>query len=287
VTPVALAAATQVRSTVSSTGTGTGWSWQDAAAAAESALGPRPDLVLVRDASAVVFCDGDVAVKVNAPGTDVARMRATYDALRESTSCLLPLAGPYATPGGIVTVWPWLDHEGTTTWPELGRLVRALHDTAGPTTALPHWRPFSRLAQQLEAVPSAEAAILRRAARRLLRQANRMHSDLGHGLIHGDVSLENTLRSGGQPVLIDLDFVAIGPREYDLVGALLRLRRGELDQATYDGFCAAYGADVSSWSGLPLVVDVCDLGALTFQLWAAAHRGEQLPPLDGLLDRWR
>lgn len=258
-----------------------------AAAEGLAALGRSTGLELVRDASAAVFRSGELAVKVNAPGTDATRMRATYLALRESTSCLLPVAGPYETAHGVVTVWPWVEDTGPTGWDELGRLVRAFHATAGPLDDVPRWRPFSRLAQQLAHVPDETATVLRKAAKRLLRKASRLPSDLGHGLIHGDLSLDNTLRVGGQPVLIDLDFVAIGPREYDLVGAFLRLRRGEIDAATYDAFCTSYGHDVRSWSGLDTVVEICDLGALTFELWSYAHHGLPLPDLRGALDRWR
>jgi hypothetical protein len=252
-----------------------------------AALGLPTALELVRDASAAVFRSGDLAVKINAPGTDAARMRATYLALRESTCCLLPVAGPYETASGVVTVWPWVEDTATTGWDELGRLLRAFHATAGPLGDVPRWRPFSRLPQQLAHVPDDTAAVLRKAAKRLLRKASRLPSDLGYGLIHGDLSLENTLRLDREAVLIDLDFVAIGPREYDLVGALLRLRRGEIDADTYDRFCTSYGHDVRNWSGLETVIDVCDLGALTFQLWSYGHHGEHLPDLTDQLDRWR
>jgi hypothetical protein len=277
------------RATRPSSGTAD-WTVVDAGAAAAeglAALGLSTPLELVRDASAAVFRCGDLAVKVNAPGTRATRMRATYLALRESTCCLLPIAGPYETAHGVVTVWPWVDGSGTTGWDEVGRLLRAFHGTAGPLEELPRWRPFSRLPQQLAHVPDDEATVLRRAAKRLLRKGSRLPSDLGYGLIHGDVSVENTLRIAGDPVLIDLDFVAIGPREYDLVGALVRLRRGEIDAETYDAFCASYGYDVRSWAGVETVVDVCDLGALTYQLWSYGHHGLPLPDLTDALDRWR
>lgn len=267
-----------------------GWTLAEAASAAVrglTALGLPTGLDLVRDASAAVFRSGDLAVKVNSPGTDASRMRTTYAALRESTCCLLPLAAPYETEHGVVTVWPWVEGAAAVGWDELGRLLRGFHATAGPLDELPRWRPFSRLEQQLVGVPDDVATVLRAAARRLLRKTSRLPSDLGYGLIHGDVSPENALRVRDQPILIDLDFVAIGPREYDLVSALLRLRRGEIDSATYEGFCTSYGHDVRSWSGLETVVDVCELGALTFQLWSAGHHGEPLPDLSDALSRWR
>ncbi|MGN6242836.1 MAG: phosphotransferase [Motilibacteraceae bacterium] len=261
--------------------------------------------VLVRELSTVVLRAGDFAVKVYPPDLDPARLEAVLHALpADAGELVLPVLGHPAvvrTPHGLVSRYPWLDRGATASWPEIGALLRSFHATPGVDEALlPRWSPLSRVPEQL-AVYAAHpqhdpglAEVLTAARDRLLAGVAELSSDLGWGMVHGDVSAENVLRAAAEPtapegrcVFIDLDWVACAPREYDLVGAALRRDHGELDEETYLGFCRAYGHDVRSWSGLGLVTDICELGGLTFGLWAACRRQEDLSWLPEAVRRWR
>ncbi|MGN6334373.1 MAG: phosphotransferase enzyme family protein [Motilibacteraceae bacterium] len=260
--------------------------------------------VVVRELSTVVLRTGDWAVKVYPPTLDVERLHAVLRALpADAGDLVLPALGRpgvVRTPHGLVSLYPWLDRGAEASWPEIGALLRSFHATPGVDDAqLPRWSPLSRVPEQLAvyaAHPQHDAGlaeVLATARGRLLAQVASLRSDLGWGLVHGDVSVENVLRrpdaaaEHGPCVLIDLDWVAYGPREYDLVGAALRRDTGELDEETYLAFCRAYGHDVRSWSGLGLVAEICELGGLTFGLWAACRRQEGLSWLPAAVQRWR
>jgi hypothetical protein len=97
----------------------------------------------------------------------------------------------------------------------------------------------------------------------------------------------NVMRRAGGPVLIDLDFVARAPREYDLTSAARRFVAGEIDAATYHGFCAAYGADVLPWDGRVVLDRIAVLGGVAFRIWDDTRRGTPLEWLDDAVREWR
>ncbi len=154
------------------------------------------------------------------------------------------------------------------------------------------WTPLTRVPAQLASYAARVDAdpglvrLLMLARDRVLADVATLRSDLGCGAIHGDVSPMNAMRPGGRLALIDLDFVAWGPREYDLVPAAQRRDRGEIDEETYAEFCAAYGYDVRNWRGLGVVQEVCDLGGLTFAIGLACARGEDTSWLPDAVARW-
>nr|WP_231126765.1 phosphotransferase [Motilibacter aurantiacus] len=220
-------------------------------------------------------------------------MRAQADALEAAPGLWVrPVSGPLETPTGVVVAFPWVDAGAPVGWPEVGGLLRAWHQAEVVTAGLPSWSPLGRLPAQVAAyaaLPAADPGLARAALaarERLLSQVPQLTTTLGVGAIHGDVSPSNVLRRAGRPVLIDSDFVAVGPKEYDLVPAAQRRERGEIDEAEYLGFCAEYGHDVRSWPGIGLVEEICGLGAVTFRLRCAAERGEDVAWLGGALARY-
>ncbi len=269
----------------------------DALAAVRSAA-PRlgvdtSDLSVVQVVSTVVLRAGSVALKVYAPGVDVTRLEAAARVVASAPGCwVVPLGEPVATPCGVVVAYPWVDAGPQADWAEMGALVRRWHDTAMFTVDLPRWTPLSRVPAQLGAYavrPDADPGLVRLALEireRLVDAAAAVRSGLGWGVIHGDLGPSNVLRRAGTPVFVDLDWVAIGPREYDLVPCAQRLQRGEVDQATYEGFAAAYGHDVRGWSGLELIEEICAFGGTTFALWLACTRGDDVGWLPAAMSRY-
>jgi hypothetical protein len=251
------------------------------------------EVSVVRVVSTAVLRAGSVALKVYAPGVDLARLEAAHAAVAAAPeSWVVPLGPPVPTPYGTVVAYPWVESGEQPGWGEIGALVRRWHEAGPGAVALPAWTPLSRVPTQVAAYaarPDADAGLVRlllTVREQLVLAAGALRSDLGWGVIHGDVSADNVLRRAGAPVFVDLDWVAVGPREYDLVPCAQRRERGEVDEATYEEFAAAYGHDVRGWSGLGLIEEICAFGGTTFALWLACQRGEGVGWLRDALARY-
>lgn len=233
------------------------------------------DLEVVSVLTTVVLRAGDVAVKVYPAGTDAASLSAAYGALDGSRTALLPFAGPYDTPSGVVTLSSWLHPAARLDWGAAGRLLRRFHDEhAG--ARLPAWTPMSRLVGQVADLDPFSAGVLLAARDRLLSELGGVGSVLGYGTIHGDFSPSNVVTTATGPVLIDLDWAAHGPLEYDLASVARRAATGEVSQRKYRAFCSGYGFDVRGWPGLDLLDRVAHLGGVAFRLWDDRHHGRSL-----------
>ena len=101
----------------------------------------------------------------------------------------------------------------------------------------------------------------------------RLEFALPYGLIHGDAHRGNLLRSRGRLVLCDWDSVSAGPREIDLVPTLQGVRFG-LTERQRNGFSEAYGYDITTWPGYPVLRDMRELQTLTAVL-RNAHRDQR------------
>jgi hypothetical protein len=267
-----------------------GWGAADALAGLEAArpfLPPLPaDVTVVSALSTVVLRAGDRAVKVYPLGTDPAHLDLLRRALAGVGSVVAWDAEPVETTHGVVTVMPWVPSAGALDWPAAGHLLRTFHDETAAVD-VPAWAPLSRLAGTVADLPPERAAVLLGARAELLAALDSVGSVLGVGVLHGDVSLDNALHTPDGPRFIDPDWVARGPREYDLASAARRLARGEIGRSAYAAFCDAYGHDVRSWPGLPVLDRIAELGAVAFRLWDCRHHGRDLDWLDAELRRWR
>lgn len=242
--------------------------------------------VVVSALSTVVLRCGDRAVKVYPPSTDPAHLARTATALAGSASALLPDAGPVVTSGGVVTVLPWLADPTPVTWAETGAVLRRFHAEHDDADVAP-WEPLRRLETQAADLPDTARAVLLDARDALREALAALRSPLGVGVVHGDLSPSNVMRGPDGPVLIDLDWVARAPREYDLGSAARRRDAGELDAATYLAFCRAYGADVRGWDGRVVLDRVAALGGVAFRLWDDRRQGRALDWLDAAVAEWR
>lgn len=245
-----------------------------------------PEATVVSALTTVVLRSGDVAVKVYPPGTDPAHLDRLTDALAGTSTAYLPLGAAVVTSHGVVTVTPWLPAALPVTWGETGALLRRFHAEHADAD-VPEWTPLSRLPSQVEGLPDEAADVLLTARQGLLAALGEVRSELGVGTIHGDVSPSNVMRATAGPRLIDLDWVARAPREYDLAAASRRFRDGEISQETYAGFCAAYGFDVLTWEGLPVLDRIADLGGVAFRLWDCRHHDRGLDWVERELRVWR
>jgi hypothetical protein len=244
-----------------------------------------PAATVVSALTTVVLRAGEYAVKVYPPDTDAARLDRLADVLAGSATAHVPLTPAVVTSYGVVTLTRWLPPARPVSWPELGTLLRAFH-CEHAAAFVPRWTPLSRLASQVASLPEECAAVLLGARESLLAALADVSSEVGEGPIHGDVSRSNVMRTDSGPRLIDLDWVAWAPREYDLASAARRFRAGEISRWTYARFCSAYGFDVRSWPGLPVLDRIADLGGVAFRLWDSHHHGLDLDWVQDELRVW-
>lgn len=259
----------------------------EAVAEARLAL-PLDDVApeVVSALSTVVTRVGRHAVKIYPPGTDPAHLARTAAALTGSTTALAPLAAPVVTSTGVVTVMPWVEGTGPVTWARTGALLRRFHEEHADADVAA-WQPLRRLDGQLPGLPDEAVGVLLDARDALRSALAALTSPLGVGVVHGDLNPGNVLRGRRGAVLIDLDWMARAPREYDLGSAARRFEAGAMDRRTYLSFCRAYGADVRGWDDRHVLDRVAELGGVAFRLWDDRRAGRPLVWLEDAVARWR
>ena len=120
------------------------------------------------------------------------------ESLSRTTTAVLPLVGPVSTPHGTVTVIPWIPAAAPVSWAELGTLLRRFH-LEHAATPVPDWVPLPRLVGQVSGLRGKDATSRLHAPDALLAIVTGVRSELRHGVIHGDASPLNVLRSAGSP----------------------------------------------------------------------------------------
>jgi hypothetical protein len=178
----------------------------------------------------------------------------------------LPITQPIATGECIVTFWRYLPQDGPSpTTADLGLLLKRLHRIPPPPIALPAYEPLRSVTQAIEsslAITEDERQWLQVHCQRLENAYQGLDFELPSGMIHGDAYLGNLLQGRTGALLADWDSVSIGPREMDLVPTLQAQRFG-LPPDQRENFVAAYGHDIRSWTGYPILRDVREVSTLT------------------------
>jgi aminoglycoside phosphotransferase (APT) family kinase protein len=173
----------------------------------------------------------------------------------------------------VITFWPYFEQRDGSppTAYDLGRLVRRLHGTSSPPIDLPALRPLGRLRELLDraavrVLDAADQAWLAERTEQLSVAYGRLEFSLPAGLIHGDAHPWNLLRDDcGDVLLGDWDHTCFGPREWDIIPIYQVARFGVLI-SEQEQFAAAYGYDITAWSGYDTLKDVRDLYTLASYL---------------------
>ncbi|WP_406516325.1 aminoglycoside phosphotransferase family protein [Streptomyces sp. NBC_00873] len=94
--------------------------------------------------------------------------------------------------------------------------------------------------------------------------------------VHGDAWPGNLVRTAyGQRLMMDLERFSVGPPEWDLVmTAVRRITTGAVTAEEYASFCDAYGMDVTTWSGYPILAGARELRMVTYAAQHAASHPE-------------
>lgn len=184
----------------------------------------------------------------------------------------LDVAQPVDVDGHPATFWVSVsESEKYAPIRQVADLIRRLHDLKPPSFTLPPAQPFVELDKRLSVLANLDAAdaeFLRELIGELRSRYETLTFPLPPGVIHGDANVGNVILSrDGDPVLIDLDGFAVGPREWDLVQtALFYERFGWHTEEEYATFVDVYGFDILSWSGYRVLASYREI---SMTLWLA------------------
>jgi hypothetical protein len=233
---------------------------------------------LLRDGSHVVFRLGDGIVGRIGERRSLARAEYAVEVARwlrsEGVATVEPLTGvsqPSTVRGRPVTWWRALPPHRPASPAELATMLVALHGL--PVPAMPVLRPldpFVDLDQRIGNagwIPADDKAWLLADLARLRNEWASRAPGLPAAVIHGDAWQGNVVvPDAGDPILLDLDRVGVGPRDWDLVAvAVDRVDFARISDRDYASFVAAYGGyDVVDSPAFRTLADVAELRWVCF-----------------------
>ncbi|GAA2690672.1 MULTISPECIES: aminoglycoside phosphotransferase family protein [Actinosynnema] len=185
---------------------------------------------------------------------------------------------PVKTDGGLVTFWESAsEREDYAPITQVARLIRELHELPPPHLDLPAFEPFTQTLTDIEQHTGKEKLdFLKESLEKLKAEYALLTFPLPAGVIHGDANVGNViLDRDGNPLLIDLDNFAIGPREWDLVQtAAFYERFGWHTEAEYRTFVDVYGFDIMEWPGYRVLADYREIAMTVWLARKAAGNPE-------------
>jgi aminoglycoside phosphotransferase (APT) family kinase protein len=179
----------------------------------------------------------------------------------------------------VITFWEAVSDDGDqyATVREVAEILVKLHALEPPNSLhLPPLAPFENAEHRIEVndwLTADDRAFLLEELAKLQEKYAELEFVLPPGMIHGDASIGNVLRDyHNNPVLIDLDGFAIGPREWDLVlTAMYYDSFGWHTRDEYETFARVYGYDIMTWPGYPVLREIREFLMVT---WVIQKAGE-------------
>jgi aminoglycoside phosphotransferase (APT) family kinase protein len=221
------------------------------------------------------LADGKIVVRVARSVDLVDRVTREVDTARWLAEADFPavrlvpdLPQPIEAAGRLVTFWQKADdtgREATTT--DLGRILRDLHALPEPSFPLKTFNPLIAIPERFTHVRGVDAedlAYLESLAEQVGSQYRALCFGTPQGFIHGDAHRSNLIVTPDQVLLADFDWVARGPREWDLTPTAVAAQRFGLPEKDYAAFADAYGRDVLAWTGYPTLRAVREVTMTTW-----------------------
>lgn len=226
------------------------------------------DANLMRLGSNAVFhLKAPVVVRISRKDADVDEALRTLAVARWLESVDYPAVRvadvdqPLILNGHVVTFWKSVSKDGRryATVGEFAELLTRLHRLDAPANMkLPALVPFENASQRIAAndwLSHGDREFLTEQLARLQDEYAGLEFVLPQGVIHGDANVGNVLHDpNGNPVVIDLDGFAIGPREWDVaLTAIYYDSFGWHTREEYETFVRVYGFDIMTWPGYPVM----------------------------------
>jgi hypothetical protein len=166
------------------------------------------------------------------------------------------------------TLWQQTPSGGPPPTPtNLAAILRTIHALDNPPD-LPRWAPLDGMRRRLNRATGIDPATVDL----LSAECDALEHDLAGfdvdplippGVIHGDAHMGNLIPAPTRPVLCDFDSTCIGPREWDLTPAAVGALRFDYGPRVHNELSAAYGIDITTWSGFPVLRRVRELQLVT------------------------
>jgi aminoglycoside phosphotransferase (APT) family kinase protein len=237
--------------------------------------------------NAVYRLSAPVIVRISRPGADEDDVRRTVAVARWLESVRYPsvravdvdVDQPIVIDGRAVTFWQAVSDDGDeyASVGEVAQVLVELHRLVAPDDlGLPPLEPFDKAAKRIETndwLSSTDRDFLTETLAQVQESYGEIDFVLPPGVIHGDANVGNVLHDwDGNPVVIDLDGFAIGPREWDLaLTAIYYDSFGWHTREEYETFVRLYGFDIMKWSGYPVMRAVREFLMVT---WVIQQAGE-------------
>ncbi len=156
------------------------------------------------------------------------------------------------------TVWHQVPTTGNGSSDDLGAALKLLHrvPSAPRELGLARLDPLEGVEDYLAGawrIDQSDLNFMATQACELREAFSSLAPVLPTGVVHGDAHRKNVARTDQGPVLMDLERVCVGPREWDLVVAAVYRRLGWYSSGQYDRFVGAYGFDVREWEGFEVL----------------------------------
>ncbi|MGW4400401.1 phosphotransferase family protein [Amycolatopsis nivea] len=245
------------------------------AAARRAGLNPA-GAVLIRDGSNLMYrLAGGCVARIGAVGTEKAA-EFQIEAARwlagggiNAVAVLDDVAQPVVIHDRPVTWWRELPAHRPASTGELGGILRSLHRLEPPVRpALRIFDPFAGAADRIAAaqqLPDDDRSWLAHQVSVLREQLQQERTLRSPTVIHGDAWQNNVaVLAGGEPVLLDLEHVSLGDRDWDLIPLAADFAR--VSRSDYRSFVTAYGRDVTTAASFRTFADIQGLWWATFVL---------------------
>lgn len=226
-----------------------------------------------------------VVVRIARPEADTAPARRLVAVARWLESAGYPavralaFGQPVMADDHAVTFWEAVsdDSDRYATIDQVADVLARLHKMAAPDDLGLHaLEPFSNAGQRIANsrwLAEDDRAWMTCELARLQAGYDGLDFALPPGVIHGDANIGNVLRDDyGNPVVIDLDDFATGPREWDLIQTAIYYDRfGWHTREEYESFTRIYGYDLLQWPGYSVLADVREFIMVTWMILKAGE----------------
>jgi aminoglycoside phosphotransferase (APT) family kinase protein len=184
---------------------------------------------------------------------------------------------PIEIDGHAATFWRSLSEDGQqyANISEVAEVLAELHGLDAPADLhLPPLAPFDNAAKRIAfsdwLSPDDRNFLIGQLAT-MQEEYAALEFTLPQGIIHGDANIGNVLHDDqGDPVVIDLDGFAVGPREWDLIlTAIYYDSFGWHTREEYETFACVYGFDIMQWPGYPVLRAVREFLMVTWVIQGA------------------